>query len=242
MELRLFQEGFNFSQDGPGNRLVYHLQGCNLHCPWCANPEGLSADGGYVRTVDELVQKTLRSKMMFFDGGGVTLTGGEATLQFEAVKVLLTRLHSDGIHTCIETNGASRRIAELFPVLDYLILDIKHYDPNKHRKITGLSCELTHDTLRAALRDGPTLALRIPLIGGFNASLADARGFAALFQSLSVGGRATVELLPYHEYGKSKYAGLGIPYTMGEEAKISAQTLQIFTEVLKAAGLTLIHT
>lgn len=43
--LKVFQQGFNFSQDGPGNRLVVHLQGCNLKCPWCANPEGMSIDG-----------------------------------------------------------------------------------------------------------------------------------------------------------------------------------------------------
>lgn len=45
MDLHIFQRGFNFSQDGPGNRLVYHLQGCNLHCPWCSNPEGMTFAG-----------------------------------------------------------------------------------------------------------------------------------------------------------------------------------------------------
>ena len=81
--MRIFQKGFNFSQDGPGNRLVYHLQGCNLRCPWCSNPEGLSFQGGEAYTVDALVDEVLRSRLMFFEGGGVTLTGGEMSLQLE---------------------------------------------------------------------------------------------------------------------------------------------------------------
>ena len=81
--VRIFQKGFHYSQDGPGNRLIYHLQGCNLRCPWCANPEGLLLDGGTEYTVEELVAEAKRSRMMFFDGGGVTLTGGEVTMQFE---------------------------------------------------------------------------------------------------------------------------------------------------------------
>lgn len=74
MELRVFQRGFNFSQDGPGNRLVFHLQGCNLRCPWCSNPEGLTMEGGWVATPEALSEEAIRSRLMFFEGGGVTLT------------------------------------------------------------------------------------------------------------------------------------------------------------------------
>lgn len=43
--MQIFQKGFNYSQDGPGNRLVYHLTGCNMRCPWCSNPECMETGG-----------------------------------------------------------------------------------------------------------------------------------------------------------------------------------------------------
>ena len=67
MELWYFQKGFNFSQDGPGNRLVYHLCGCNLRCPWCSNPEGMRRYEGYARsaTVDQILRELLSARAMF---------------------------------------------------------------------------------------------------------------------------------------------------------------------------------
>ncbi len=238
--MRIFQKGFNFSQDGPGNRLVYHLQGCNLRCPWCSNPEGLTAHGGKDYTVDEIVEEVLRSRIMFFDGGGVTLTGGEVTMQFDVVKELLTRLRQEGIHTCIETNGICARLPELFPVLDLLIMDIKHHDPEKHKAVTGASNSLTLQNIQKTLDAGQELALRIPLIGGFNASPEDAKAFASLLGALE--GNFTLELLAYHEYGKDKYKSLGLQYTMGPEAKIPPGQLAQYTDILKAAGLSVIKT
>ena len=240
--LHVFQKGFNFSQDGPGNRLVYHLQGCNLRCPWCSNPEGLALQGGKEYSVDELVAEVLRSQMMFFDGGGVTLTGGEVTLQLDEVTELLTKLHEQGIHTCIETNGICKRLPELFPVLDLLIMDVKHYDPTVHQTVTGLPNRFTIENISAAIQAEQEMALRIPLIGGFNASEADAHGFAELFSQLGVPGKATVELLTYHEYGKDKYASLGMEYTMTADAKVTKEQVKSYTEILEAAGLRIIRT
>lgn len=242
MKLRIFQKGFNFSQDGPGNRLVYHLSGCNLRCPWCSNPEGLSLSGGKEYELEEIVEEVLRSRLMFFDGGGVTLTGGEVTMQFDAVLALLTRLHQEGIHTCIETNGICARLPQLFPVLDLLIMDLKHYDPEKHKAVTGAFNLQTREIVSAAISAGQPTALRIPLIGFFNASEQDAAGFAELFTRLGVPGRITVELLCYHEYGKDKYAKLGIPYTMDSSARVSPEQYSRFREILEEAGITVIRT
>ena len=242
MKLRIFQKGFNFSQDGPGNRLVYHLQGCNLRCPWCSNPEGLCYDGGTEYEVAEIVEEVRRSSLMFFDGGGVTLTGGEVAMQLDAVKELFSALKAEGIDTCIETNGTNPRLPELYPLIDHLIMDIKHYDSAKHQAVTGIPNDVTVQNIRAAIEQGRELSLRIPLIGGFNADAEDAQGFAELLTALGVPGHATLEVLTYHEYGKDKYARLGLPYTMDERARIQPEKLREFKNILTAAALTLVKT
>ena len=240
--LSVFQKGFHYSQDGPGNRLIYHLQGCNLRCPWCSNPEGLSVKGGTAYPVSELVDEVIRSRPMFFDGGGVTLTGGEVTMQADGALKLLSSVHAHGISTCIETNGISDRLPELFPYIDVLIMDIKHYDAEKHRCVTGVGNERTVKNLSLAIEAKKNIIVRIPLIGGFNASVEDAHEFAQLFVGLGLDKHGTVEILPYHEYGKKKYEDLGMEYTMNENAKITTDMLSSFSDVLIQRGIKMIRT
>ena len=240
--MRIFQKGFNYSQDGPGNRLVYHLQGCSLRCPWCANPEGLALRGGTEYTVDTLVEEALSGKILYFDGGGVTLTGGEVTMQFDEVMAFLSRIHGLGIHTCIETNGMSSRLAELFPVVDHLIMDIKHYDPEIHRRAVGAANDMTVENIRLALAERKQLALRIPLIGGFNAAPEDALGFCRLFDSLGIKENTTLELLPYHEYGRDKYKKLAMAYRMTDAAFVGKDRLAEIRKIFLEHGITLIQT
>lgn len=241
MELAIFQKGFNFSQDGPGNRLVYHLQGCNLRCPWCSNPEGLACMGGTRRSVEELAAEILRSRPMFFDGGGVTFTGGEATMQMDALYTLLSILHREGVHTAIETNGTLPRLPELFPVLDLLIMDCKHHSSQRMYAAVGEGNEIIAQNLRAAVEAGQRLLLRIPLIGGFNASESDAEAFAIFFLAQNAHGES-VELLPYHEYGRDKWTRLGLPYAMTDSAFVSAGLVTAMEGVFCARGFAIQHT
>lgn len=242
MELHYFQKGFNYSQDGPGNRLVYHLQGCNLHCPWCSNPEGLSLEGGQRADIQAIAAEAESCRPMFFDGGGVTFTGGEATLQADALLALLKELKSRGIHTALETNGFSPRLLELLPYVDHLMMDCKHHDPEIHRSVTGGNCSRVYENMAAAVKAGHVLNLRIPLIGGFNASEEDASCFCDLFDALALKGSVTLELLRYHAYGKTKYEALHIPYTMGEEAYVSDACFRAIAAVFTRRGYPPIRT
>lgn len=290
MTLKVFQKGFNYSQDGQGNRLVYHLQGCNMKCPWCANPEGMkpggiiytdkewlrdelcpkaAVKGGKLdrticdscedraclmvkhrskgirlsceeRTVEEVYKEILSSSPMFYDGGGVTFTGGEATMQFEPLKELLMKLKEVGIHTAIETNGSHPRLPELFPYIDQLIMDCKHWDDERHKYFTGVPIGMVLENLKKAAKEQEQLDVRIPLIGGVNDSEEDMERFIELFEELdSLGdGTVTYEILKYHEFGRNKWEECGQTYQMDESAHVTVEQIKKFRDMIISHGLT----
>lgn len=290
MKLNVFQKGFNYSQDGRGNRLIMHLQGCNMHCPWCSNPEGMALKGvlmtdkewlsdsccpkGAVndkvldRTVcdtcedrpctkrrrqkgirlsyqemeiDNIVNECVMSKPMFFDGGGVTLTGGEIGMQFDAVKELLTKLKAQDIHCAIESNGSHPRMEELIPLVDEWIMDIKHYDNDKHKEWVGVSNANTISVIQKACESHGDVLLRIPLIPGFNDLPGDAEKFAELMAPFAARENVRMEFLTYHEFGKSKYEQCGMEYKM-KPGRIAPETVKAMKEAFAAKGINIVHT
>lgn len=235
MTVKCFQKGFNFRQDGPGNRLVYHLQGCNLHCPWCSNPEGMAMSGGQDVDVSALVAECRRSRRLFTGGGGVTFTGGEATVQHAALLQSLRTLRAEGIHTALETNGTSPRLCEIAAEVDWLIMDFKHVDGGRF----GEACGPGFDTLRGNyLRlagERRQLHVRIPLVNGFNAD--DAGRFAAFFAS-SPCANVCFEFLRYHEYGRGKWR---TPYAV-TGGFVSDEQHRTFVGEFEKRGLKVVET
>lgn len=233
--MRIFNKGFNFSQDGPGNRLVYHLQGCNLGCIWCSNPEGMAFDGGIKYTPDEILTECISCKPMFFSGGGVTFTGGEATMQFNELSEVLTYLQNNAIHTAIETNGTHEKLPALLPFINYLIMDFKHFDSNIHKEFTGLGNETIKANFEQISNSGRQLHIRIPLINNFNTAYPEK--FAQYFSSHNT-ENTVFEFLPYHEYGKEKWQS---KYKV-TDGFIKKGTLEEFTGIFTEYGLNTIKT
>lgn len=252
MKIRILHKGFNFSQDGPGNRLVYHLQGCNFFCPWCSNPESIAVDGAKM-TIDgkekisctehdteEVFGEILSGKMMMFSGGGVTFTGGEPTVQFDALEELLTRCKEAGVNTAIESNASHPKFCELSELIDYMIVDLKHYDSEKHKSVIGTSNRKTIENIRKVSKNRNQLLIHIPLVGSFNSSVADAENFAELIKSFD-NKNIDVEVLRYHEYGKDKWTQCGMEYKM-HDAHVSDEEYTRFIDVLKKNGISIIKT
>jgi len=242
MVLRYFQKGFNYSQDGPGNRLVYHLQGCNLFCPWCSNPEGMDIKSRCEeKDTEEIVKEILSCSPMFFEGGGVTFTGGEATLQLDAVCEIMKTVKGNGISTAIETNASVSGLQKLSDYCDYWMIDFKNPQKDKLKSVTGGNIETVTQNI-TELSKKHTLHLRIPLIHGFNDSEEDLNGFLNFFLSVKQqGGSFDIEILPYHEYGKEKWQKIGKEYTV-RDGFVSGDTVNKFINNFKSNGFTVIKT
>lgn len=135
--------------DGPGLRLVVFLQGCPFRCLYCANPDTIDVKGGTPTTPEEILQMAISQKAFFGKKGGITFSGGEPTLQAEALIPLFKELKANGIHICLDSNGGiwNEKVEELFSLTDLVLLDIKQFNPERHRTLTGRSNE---QTLRTA--------------------------------------------------------------------------------------------
>jgi len=146
-------------------------------------------------------------------GGGVTLSGGEPLAQPDFTCSVLAAIKEKGIHTAIDTTGAApgAHLEAVLPHTDLVLYDIKHLDRNRHRRWVGASNEGIIDNLKA-VAGRAELWIRVPLIPQFNDSFSLADDIVALGRS---SGATRVCFLAVHRWGEHKYAGLGMPNTLG---------------------------
>ena len=192
------------THDGPGLRLVVFLQGCRFNCLYCANPDTISTTGGTDTSLEEIIRLAKSQKAFFGKKGGVTVSGGEPTLQAGELAKLFKALKEEGINTCLDTNGNNMNedVRELLKYTDLVLLDVKHMDPDQHHYITGRSNE---NTFRFAeyLRDhGIKTWLRYVLVPGLSDGDEALTALGNYFKDFDNIER--LEILPYHTLGKHK--------------------------------------
>lgn len=215
--------------DGPGLRYVIFLQGCPMRCQYCHNPDTWEPNKGNQMTVDEVL-KSFYNNRAFYKSGGVTVTGGEPMMQMEFLIELFTKLHADGVHTCLDTSGIMFRpnnkvfkeqAERLFSVTDLVMLDIKHIDNEKHKVLTAHSNE--HILAFAKYLDdkGIDLWIRhvvVPGITLYQEYLQRLGEFMATLKNVKA-----LDVLPYHTMGKVKYESLGMEYPLGNTREATKQ-------------------
>lgn len=201
--------------DGPGIRLVVFLQGCNFRCLYCANPDTIDTKGESKETAPEEILKMAVSQKPFFGKkGGITFSGGEPTFQAKALVPLFKMLKEAGIHICVDTNGGiwNEDVKELLSLADLVLLDVKQFNPNRHRILTERSNEQTLRTAAWLEENGKPFWLRYVLVQGYSAFKEDMEALGEHFKDYKQIER--VEILPYHTLGVHKYEAMNMEYKL----------------------------
>jgi len=132
--------------DGPGVRVVAWTTGCMWRCVYCHNPDTWTMSNGIPVSIAKAAQELRRYRHgLKVMSGGFTLSGGEPLMQHRFAIKLLTTAKDMGIHTALDTNGYySERLADgELDAIDLVLLDIKAWDRERHRRITGMDLEPT---------------------------------------------------------------------------------------------------
>lgn len=277
--------------DGDGIRTLIFLKGCNIRCPWCANPEGLSSQfqvmfshdkcvgcgkcvdvcpaGIHYMTTNEqgeavhcvnrsidcigcrkceevcisdaldimgkdvTVSEMMEIIMQDYDfyissGGGVTIGGGEMSLQTDFAVELLRECKKMMINTAVETQGTTSlaNYEKLAEVVDLFLFDVKHIDTVEHKNLFGIGNENVRRNLERLMELGANVVMRMPLVRGYNDSFDAITGAIEYAMELSKRGNLSrIDILPYHQLGRGKYDKLDMIYPIKKDPTYSAEEL-----------------
>ena len=208
------------SADGPGVRYIVFLNGCNMRCQYCHNPDTWAKDGGELMTPEEVLKKALRYKTYWKEMGGITVSGGEALLQIDFVTELFRLAKEKGVNTCLDTSGNpfsleepfKSKFDELMKYTDLFMLDIKHMDDAAHRKLTGQTNQNILEMAAYLSDHGKAMWIRHVLVPGITTEEDELYRLRSFLDTLKTVER--VEVLPYHTLGVFKWKELGIPYQL----------------------------
>lgn len=194
-------------------------------------------------TVDELVRMVVRDKV-FYDksGGGVTLSGGEVSLQAGFAANLIAALREQGIHVALDTCGGTswQTLRPLVEVADLVLYDLKVMDSLSHRQHTGLPLELILENARNISRMGKTMWIRTPVIPGCNDAERNIR-LTARFIKDCLPTVERYDLLAFNNTCRAKYNRLGMEWTLEGTPLVPRESIERLMTVAKEEGLDFVR-
>jgi pyruvate formate lyase activating enzyme len=225
--------------DGPGVRVVAWTTGCMWKCLYCHNPDTWTMTNGMPVTVTKAAEELRKYRHgLKVMSGGLTVSGGEPLMQHRFVLKLFAAAKAMGVHTALDTNGYyGDRLSDAdLDVIDLVLLDIKAWDPERHRRLTGMDVAPTLAFARRLASRRRPMWVRYVLVPGLTDDLGEIEQVASFAASL--GNVERVEVLPFHQMGRFKWHQLGIPYTLENVSPPDHELVERACVVFRAAGLT----
>jgi pyruvate formate lyase activating enzyme len=224
--------------DGPGVRVVGWTTGCQFRCLYCHNPDTWNMSNGIpvalARATEELRKYRQGLKVM---SGGFTLSGGEPLMQDRFVVKLLAAAKRMGIHTALDTNGAlGARLSDAdLAHVDLVLLDIKSWDPELHRRLTGMELGPVLDFAQRLAACKIPIWVRFVLVPGLTDDTENIAQIARF--SADLGNVQRVDVLPFHQMGRFKWKELKLNYSLEDVQPPGTEAVEHACAQFRALGL-----
>ena len=219
--------------DGPGVRFVVFMQGCNLRCSICHNPDTWEMHKGEEYTPSDIVSRVIKYKEYFGDKGGITLSGGEPLLQPDFVCETFKLCHKEGINTCLDTSGCvlNERVKEALKHTDRVLLDIKYTEKEQYEKYVGCKMDnvikfleyLNDNQIKTTIRQ-----VVIPTKNDYKENFENLRQIAKAHSCVD-----DIELLPFRKICTTKYENMGIAFPFANIPEASYNMIEEFKKILE---------
>ena len=230
--------------DGPGSRFIIFFSGCPYRCLYCHNPDTWDMTKGKLWESDDLINEALSCKTYWGKKGGITVSGGEPLAQIDFLIELFEKAKAKGINTCIDTSGAPyteegewfQKFQKLMTLTDTVMLDIKHINPEEHKKLTGQDGKNVRKMfvyLDKMQKDVWIRHVLVPGITDIPEYLEQTRDFIRTLSNIR-----RVEILPYHGLGITKYRALGIDYPLAKTESPTMESVARAKEILECDKYT----
>ncbi|HTT22882.1 MAG TPA: pyruvate formate-lyase-activating protein [Candidatus Sulfotelmatobacter sp.] len=224
--------------DGPGVRVVAWTTGCQFRCLYCHNPDTWNLNNGIPVTLSRAVEQLGKYRRgLKTMSGGFTLSGGEPLMQDRFVVKLLSAAHGMGIHTALDTNGSlGHRLSDQeLDAIDLVLLDIKCWDRDIHRRLTGMELAPVLEFARRLASRRQPVWLRYVLVPTLTDNKEDIAHLADFVAEL--GNVQRVDVLPFHQLGKFKWKELKLNYQLEQLQPPSAELVRIAIDQFRGREL-----
>jgi len=219
--------------DGPGLRFVVFLQGCNLRCKCCHNPDTWERQGAKTYTAEEVVEKATKYREYFGEKGGITLSGGEPLLQPDFAYEIFRLCHEKGINTCLDTSGSilNEQIKKLLTETDRVLLDIKYTDDELYRENVGCSLRKAMEFLEYINEQKIPTTIRQVIIPALNDNETNIEKLNEIVKEYICIDK--VELLPFKKICQTKYDSMNIQFPFANMDTPTKETMNKLNNLLK---------
>lgn len=227
--------------DGPGIRTIIFFKGCPLRCKWCFNPESQSpeptTDFGEYLSVNEVYEQIKKDSVTYRrSGGGITFSGGEALMHPDFLEEVIKVCKLNGWNTAIETTAYASEavIRRIIPQIDHILLDIKAIPHDIHKEGTGITNQRILKNALIIDKIAKNLVVRIPVVPNFNYSEKQIHYICQFVKHMK--NVKAIHLLPYTNFGESKYRMLGRPYELAGIKPLRQEDLYHLKEIVEGYG------